>query len=368
MAAAMLLISCDDKKPGLEGENFVLSADRYVVQTFGGDYVTLMATLDGKPVTGDIYFFDDEGNPLDLKDNKFSADKEGKYVIWANYGTFNSDPITIHAISVDYPQLPEDIKPTGTDFKARILLTEFTGVECPNCPGMKSVVHEVLSLPEMKDKAIEVACHNYTENDLSYISTNLPSACSVPWYPFLVCDLYEDYDNYNDQDQLETMLSTLYNNKKDIAAGISASSINVDGLVVASVAVKPAKTASYNIGAFLLEDGIYQEQLANDKMVLKDWMHTHNNVIRFIDTPVNYFAGFHLGEIKAGETVTHEFAWDLDQIWNDAKNEGCKWNPFNEENLHFVVYVTTADDSGEYFIVNNVMDFHIGDSVGFDYK
>ena len=62
LMAAVMLVSCGGTiDPGNESTGkkaLKLTADKTLIQTFGGDYATLTLTLDGEPVTEGVTFFD----------------------------------------------------------------------------------------------------------------------------------------------------------------------------------------------------------------------------------------------------------------------------------------------------------------------
>ena len=62
LAAAVMLISCQGTVDTGEGstndKTLKLTTDKNLIQTFDGDYATLMLTLDGEVVTDGVTFFD----------------------------------------------------------------------------------------------------------------------------------------------------------------------------------------------------------------------------------------------------------------------------------------------------------------------
>jgi hypothetical protein len=174
LMAAVMLISCGgtvDNGDGSTGKKVLkLTADKTIIQTFGGDYATLTLTLDGQPVTEDVTFFDGKNNIIEISDFKFATDKAGEYEIWANYGTYNSEKILIRAISVDIPPTPTDPKPESTAFKVRTLVSEFTTLGCSYCPNMKLMLHKAFEDEAFADfKAVKEINHSLEDNaDVKY--------------------------------------------------------------------------------------------------------------------------------------------------------------------------------------------------------
>ena len=81
LAAAVMLISCQGTVDTGEGstsdKTLMLTTDKNLIQTFDGDYATLMLTLDGEVVTDGVTFFDGNDKVMEITDFRFSTDKVG---------------------------------------------------------------------------------------------------------------------------------------------------------------------------------------------------------------------------------------------------------------------------------------------------
>lgn len=394
LAAAVMLFSChgyyDPNDPAYGGggdveEDAVLkvTSDRNLIQTFGGDHASLTVTLGSKVITEDVIFFDGSNKIMDIPDFKFYASEPGEYEIWANYGTYNSEKISIKAVSIKIPETPADPKPQSTDFKVRTLVTEFTTTGCSWCPSMKKVLHGALEDAETSDRVVMTACHSSLVGgvkDPSYIKTGYEDFSGATGLPFVFCDMYYGFGYYSSlaPQDLVGLFEELCDEKEGKAAGIAVNS-SLDGdELVAKVTVKAAESGSYRVGAFLLEDGIYGKQTS----ATADWMHNHDNVIRYIDsrtftnTGKEQFYGHSVGQIEAGKTADHVFAWMLDEIWEAGalageQYGGYYWDPFVEKNLHLVVFVSTVgkDEKGnEYYYVSNVVDCPVNGKTPYEYR
>lgn len=398
LMAAVMLFSCNGTidpsqqepepgpGPGPEPtpENLTLKivSDRNLVQT-NVDVATLTVTLGDEVVTEDVVIYDKDFNVLDLPDFKFTAKKSGDHVLWASYGTYNSDEITIKAIDVPIPETPADPKPSSTDFKARVLLTEFTTTGCAYCPNMKILLHNALADAEVADRAVLTACHSGLINgkaDPAYVRTSLDDFCNISGFPTVNFDLYYSFNNYTvGKSEMQGMINDLYSAKEDVAAGIAVNA-SVDGdKAIIKATVKAAADGEYRVGAFLLEDGIYAVQSGGSA---EDWMNTHDSVIRYIDSKYysaagkDQYFGHSVGKIEKGKTADYVFDWDLDVIWSEGALNGelyggVYWDEFVMENLHLVVFVSTmgTDDKGnQYYYVNNVIDCPINGLTPYEYK
>lgn len=370
----------DNPKP--EDLTLKISSDRNLVQT-NVDVATITVTLGEEVITEDVVIYDQDFNVVDMPDFKFTAKKAGDHVLWASYGTYNSEEITIKAIDVPIPETPADPKPESTSFKARVLMTEFTTVGCTACPGMKTLVHNALADAAYADKVVLTACHPGLINahpDPCYIHTTYDDFCNSSGYPTMNMDMYYSFTNYTIAvSELQGMIDDLCSSKEQVAAGIAVnSSVDGDKLLVKAT-VKAAEEGSYRVGAFLVEDGISAVQQGG---TAKDWMNTHDGVIRYIDSKYynksgkeQYF-GFSVGKLEKGKTADYVFDWDLDVIWSEGALKGEQygnryWDEFVMENLHLVVFVSTVgtDSKGnQYYYVNNVIDCPINGMTPYEYR
>ena len=385
LAAAVMLISCGGQGQGGQTGNKTLeiTADKTFVQTFGGDYATLTVTLDGEPVSEGVTFYNanDKDKFIEIVDGKFAPTATGEYSIWANYGTYNSDPVVIRAVDVEVPATPADPKPSSTSFKTRVLLTEFTTTGCGFCPKMKELLHNTFADASVADKVVEVACHSSLVNSVSdpaYIKTTYEDFARITGMPYVFCDMYDGTIQWNwEKSAVSSLIDKMVAVKGD-GTGIAVNSTIKDNMLVAKVTIKPSVTNNYRIGAFLLEDGIYGKQSS----ATADWMHTHNNVIRYIDASFRsngseYYYGHSVGEVEAGKTADFVFVWDLDKIWADGNKfadmyGNSNWDAFVMENLHMAVFVTTIGEDykgNETYYVNNVIDCrNLNGQTPFEYK
>lgn len=367
LLAAVMLVSChgnsgDEQGGGTTGGKLEITADKTLIQSNGSDVATLTVTLDGKVVTDGVAYFDGSNNILDIADGKFSVTAPGSYKVWASYGTYVSEKITIRAIAIPVPATPADPKPASTDFKTRVLLTQFTGVECGFCPKMMHILHPILDDPD-EDRVVWVAAHSYNSNDPAYLSPRYSEEMGVAGYPYAVLDHYFGFEWYtfSSSDALSAKIDDFVSVKKDVAAGIAVNVKLTGREIVAKVSVKSPEKANYKIGGFLLEDGLYARQQSGDA----DWMNTHDACIRYIDAGTNY-DGIDLGQIGKGEVVDEVFVWNIDDIWKTNLSIGY-WDECVLENLRVAFFVSTTDTQGNYY-VNNAVQCKLNTMLPFEYK
>ena len=317
LLAAAMLFACE----GVEtNDTLKLTSDKNLLQL--GEEATLTVTLGTKVITEGVVFYDSKDKVLNLPDFKFKATEVGKYEIWANYGSYNSETFTITVSDLKMPEAQADPKPESINYKVRALITEFTTTGCSYCPQMKQLLHSALEKKDVEDKVVLTACHAMLINsvpDPANIRTDYQTFANIGGFPYLFCDMYEPEGRYTmSTSEMVSIINGFCEEKKDIASGIAVATDMKDGQIVANVTIKAAKSATYRVGAFLLEDGIY----GNQSNASADWMHIHDNVIRYIDAGTQTFYGHLVGEIEAGKTADYAFGWLLDEIWKTGRING----------------------------------------------
>lgn len=387
MAAAMLF-SCrgtidpegDEPIDPVNPEDLELkiTSNKNLIQT-NVDEATITVTLGDEVITEEITFFDGNNKVIDIPGFKYVAKSAGEHVIWANYGTYNSNKVTIKALDMAIPATPADPKPASTEFKTKVLMTEFTTVGCTYCPNMKLVLHELMADEAIADKLVFTACHSGIIDptaDPAYIKTSLDDFCKSTGFPSVNFDFYYTEGNYTKSiSEFKSYVNDFHSFKEEVAAGIAVNSQVIDGRLIIKTTVKAAETGEYRIGAILLEDGIEANQKGG---MAEPWMNTHDGVMRYIDSKYgnNLYYGHLLGKIEEGKTADYLFDWNLETIWSEG-DRACQiygktgWDEFVMDNLHLVVFVSTigTNQKGEqFYYVNNVIDCPINGKTPFEYR
>lgn len=347
--AAVMLISCQKTGGDNQTSNaLVLKYDKNVIQSNGTDACTFTVEVNGKDVTSESIFFIGT-DVLDIKNGKFTTTKPGTYSIWANYGTENSSAVSVMAVDFEIPGSPADTKPSATSFDPRVLMVQFTGVKCGNCPAMMEVMHPILESETNSKKVVWVACHSYNASDPAYLNSSFPNDLGAT-YPSLNLDYSVKYLNYrtNTTEQLLGLIDEQNASKKATACGIAANAVLEGNKLVARIKIKAAVDNEYRVGAFLMQDGIK----ATQQSYTQEWMNTHNNCIRFVDAGKD-FVGHSLGKLAKGSTTEYLFAWDLDEIWENGDKVSIAWDDWTPESIHFAVFVTAPAAKG--WSVNNAV-------------
>lgn len=362
--AAVMLFACEKPGPDTETAELRIVSDKDVIQANGTDAATLKVMHGDKDVTAESQIFDAEENLLTLVDGKFTASEVGEYKFYANYGTlttFNKSAddnglFTIKSINVAVPAAAVDPEPANTSFVHRAFLTQYTGTGCGYCPYMIYQLRQLMNDEEktIPNKAVLAAAHSgYNQADPAAI--NAPQAPGGS-YPFLQVDLVNGYTHTTGINALYSLINNSI--ASSAAAGISVSPVYYENekTLVVKVAVKAAVDGIFNVGAWLLEDGIYGQQSDYDN-VGDDSYDTHENCVRIADSSYKgTFFGHLLGEIKAGEVAEKTFVMNIKNKWK-------------VENMHLAVFASQGVPQGSKiaYTVCNAVDVPIDAPTSFEY-
>lgn len=360
LASAVMLISCEQNggDDTSMDARFQIASDKNVIQSNGEDCVTFSAFLDGKDVTAETTFYlKDSMTPI--TGNLFAADKEGVYNVIGMYGTFyTEEPIAITAIDMPVPAAAEDPAASNTSFVHRAFLNQYTGTGCGYCPGMVRALRAAFEDEETKNMAVHAAVHSYGAGDPAYIGA--PKASG---YPYMEIDMAVSFSYDLDPEAKAGVLKKVLSERVAAPAkvGISANPVLNDDVLVVTVEVKAAETGEYNLGVWFMQNHVYGQQTDYLGLVAKDpdTYNYHENCVRKADSRYgSSYAGYPLGEIKAGKTVQRTFVLNIDKE---------DWKLKDMSNLHFAAFVT--EKTGKYsYQVLNVIDCPIDQPTSYQYK
>ncbi len=385
---ALLFTACAEKDSD-ETTGLVLSADKYDIYNDenaedGMGVATLKLTYNGNPVTdmGSVEFvcFKNGKMVFDIleingSEVTFSSTELGKYSFEAMYGTMKSNVARISVLTTPppAPEVPTDNNKSNLNFKRRVLLTQFTGTGCPNCPYMVNAIHTLMRTTLANDVVL-TAVHLYNENDPAYLAKapNLDDAVGVYNYPWILADLKRTsfYDGELRKceptyDYLQPLVQYAIN-RTEVKGGIA---VNCEykpdeGYVMVTALVKAKSTAEFRVGAWLVEDKVEGTQ-ANKGITADEGVNfdIHNNCVRVAHSARGYndFTGFSLGTITSGNSASQSFALPL--LPNGAKGNAEYWN---HENLRVVVFISTMEEDQRWY-VNNVITAPINGEQDFEY-
>lgn len=358
---SILFFSCTGNS-GEEGDggdvsgDLVLKVSKSIIVADGEDAAVFTVMKGETDVTdkAKIYL----GNDI-FEGTTFSTSTVGEYKFFANYDGEVTEKQTIKAIENGSIPVPDDSKPEEfTNFKHRTLFIQSTGTWCPNCPYVTAALHKYQE-NNNDGNAVFAAAHNGDGMANEY-SAKVISWLGVSSFPSLTTNLNGATELYNtiDTDALvSSMSSTVETNlgvecNTNIASSVSYSQDKKYINVLANV--KVATTGKYRVLAWLLEDGIYEEQQMG--AVIPGDFDTHNNVLRYSSSLSA--TGEALGnttESVAGTIEQFACSFEIDKLGVEDLGK-CR-----------VVIVTLNGFSGK-FIADNVVECAIGGTVPYEYK
>lgn len=361
LAAAVVLFSCE--KVESQGNGLELVSDKDVIQAGGKDAATLKVMYNGKDVTAESLIYDENDNEVVLADGKFTATEVGEYKFYADYGTMSTfnkglddnGLYVIKVIDVPVPVTVADPQPTGTMFVHRAFLTQYTGTACGYCPLMIRQVKELVADKIIPTRAVHASSHSgpFTTNDPAKID-NGPQ--SPGGYPYMHIDLVTGYTHTTGIGVLRTLIDKSIASIAKAGIAVSPAYYSDKDCLVVKVAVKAAVDGIFNVGAWLLEDGIYGAQSDYDN-VGDDSYDIHENCVRIADSKYKgTWFGHELGNLSKGEVAEKTFIMNLKRSWE-------------VENLHLAVFVSYGEQNGSrmQYAVCNAVDVPIDVPTPFEY-
>jgi hypothetical protein len=363
-----ILVGCNEEGGGQNSDNsgLILRADKYEIYDNGTDVATFRLTYNGIEVTEGYTIYDNNDEPLNGK--TFSSTIPGVYKFWAEYGdvqTKSDATITVVTTPPAAPAVPTDNNPTKLDFNRRVLLVQFTGIGCPNCPRMINALDDIKKDDVLKNKVAIASAHigSYANGDPAEMTTelNLDDAYAIMYNPDVIADFKRN--NVEAATASKAFVAKMINDRLTEVETRGSVAVNSEyhaekNYIVLNTLVKAKTSAEFRIGAMLLEDNIEAVQ-SNNNITPNEGVNfnNHENCIRKVKSqnPNNMddFTGFDLGTIEAGKTKSYEFAFPVSKSWK-------------AENLHLLVFVSTKEKSGKWY-VNNVTAAPINGSVDFEY-
>ena len=298
---------------------------------------------------------------------QYTPAQTGVRDIWLSYGSANTKnkPVRITAVDFAIPSRAIDTDPENTSFEPRVLVNQYTGTGCPNCPYWSSAIKDLKADEQYKDGFVLAAAHTYNDDStnpkvdkvtLNAPYSNMPNVFGVSSWPTIVVNMSHSYGNNGRAGNKENLKKFIDNVRLSApAAGISARSSIEGSTVIARATVKAAQAGEYRVGAWLVEDELYAPQNNSSGIFDYDFDY-HEAVIRIADSRHDSggqlrYRGHTLGELAEGQVVDYVFTMELQSHWR-------------AENCRLVFFVT----GGEQFNVVNVIETtSLNSSVEFSY-
>jgi hypothetical protein len=149
LATAFLLHSCtktesDFTQTQTAPETITITSDATDVITGGAVTFTVNSSLNNAVVTGASKLY---VNGLLISGNNYTFTQTGTFAVYASKGSINSNVISIKVTANT---------PTNASFVSRVLVEEYSGTWCGNCPA---ILYGVDLLHKQTDKAIVIGFH-----------------------------------------------------------------------------------------------------------------------------------------------------------------------------------------------------------------
>lgn len=353
LIGGLCFTSCEEKES--EGQ-LVVTASTNIFLADGNDEVVLTAKVGELDVTEKASFY---VNNTPMSSNVFTTKKAGDYKFFASYNGQISNQLSVNAANPAlYVKVPEDSQPDKfSDFNRNVLVAEGTGTWCGYCPYMIAALELFSENGSNADNAVIVATHSGDEFS-NAASEAAVKAMSIAGFPTCVFNLNPEVvvENNYPEVNAENINATVGMELKEAASvGIAtATAISADGTIVGvRASVKVGKTGTYRINAWLIEDGVSAYQSSAGVI-------NHMHILRGASctSPIH---GDLLGKkesCSAGDVV------DFYYEFNTKEHKVA-----NIKNCKVAVLVTAGPGaSSKKFLVNNIVECAIGESVPFAYN
>ena len=381
---ALAMVACGDEPTNtpVEKSPFRMEVSSNFVQ-IGVDHAYFLVYLDEELVDpAELTFYDENDEEVEMTTLEIEIDGQTVTVpewaptepttksFWVSYKTyFTKELITITAVDFAFPDSMEDPQPDNVSFKKRTFFTQFTGAGCGYCPWAKAALYEAAADEAYADKFVVAAIYTYDGQTSKLYPTengDISTAFGVSSYPTVIYDMIGSFSYERvDKDYVSVKAAIDNTQQQEAKAGIAVNVASDEGdTFVARVSVKAAVDGEYNVGAWLVEDGIKEKQANNGCGYPMDF-DNHNNVLRYADSGKEYI-GHSLGAMKAGEIKDHVFTMNFFKGTYNKDGKEVK-APWVKENCRLIVFVTTSV-RGSAYVTNVVANDIYSESIAFDYK
>lgn len=369
LLCSLLFVGCSATGGGenTDTNGLVLSVNKPYIYDNGGvdenGIAVFTLTFNGKVVSNNYTIYEGEDTPLE--GNTFTSTECGTYKFWAVYNNVNySSTISINVLPTPppAPAVPTDNNPTKLDFARRVLLLQFTGTGCQYCPLMVNALYDLQNNKDYTDKIAIAAAHigGFAGNDPALLedAPTLDDAFGISRYPSINIDMVKNTTNGNANAAYLAQMVTKALERVAVKGGIAVNAKYYpdDSYIVINTLVKAKTTDEFRIGAWLLEDNIYGAQSINSSIERNPNINYnyHNNCVRRANSKQTNtdFTGYSLGTIKAGETASEEFAFQILKNWK-------------AENMRILVFISTKE--GKNWHINNAVIASIDGATDFEY-
>jgi len=319
-------------------------ADKTEIAADGNEEVTYTVMFGKEDVSNArtlqiIREYEGEEKYMSYGANKFSTVTAGTYKFSAKY-YFGGNHYTDNSVSVDARQF---FSGEEKAYAQRVLGVYFTSTGCTSCPSATKGI-KALQAAHPGDISV-VAFHSHmgvVSDPMVIAETGLFNSAlgGFDGLPRLFWNMRQG-THLIGPDFTESYNEEIASYEPQCGVSVSTDQNHIDIGITSNI------PAIYRYLVFVVEDGIVADQTGDPDYV-------HDNVVRAVLTSekgdkINDNLPLTVGvEAKATETLEISPAW-------------------NKDNLRVIVAATTSTDGGYTFVVNNVAECRLGESVDYQY-
>ena len=350
--AACAMVACHGNQGGEVNPDgtmtpYTLTVDKQVIESDGVDYATLTISDANGMVLTEGYSLRNASFHIEETDewrsgigsgedpSKFSSIVDGTYTITAMY----------NGIECEAPvQVTSQNRNKYERFHKNVAIYRLTGTWCQYCPDMTAALNKRDAYT--KDHSIVLEFHNADEFSVSYsMSSDIAGFLNKLYgnngYPFCIYSISESSEKRTPNDIKAMVKNCLV--KYPAHTGIKATSSFKDGKLTVNASVMASVDGSYDLGMAVLRDNCIPSGSAYEDV--------YDDVVLSISG--NFYAmSTDTFSLKADAEKAVEKTWESDKL--DTNN--CR-----------VVLFTLREVDGK-VIIDNAVDFKVGDSVDYRYN
>ena len=310
LSLTFIIIGCNKEYEILESvDGLILSADSYTKIINQTTTLTLKKG-NGEDVTNQSEFY---VNGQKINNNTFVKSETGTYVVTARYKQFNSN----NQIELVYHD------GSLVTFKSNVLVEDYTGVWCGNCPRVVHALDLAASqLGANSNQLIKVAIHRSSSNpsDSSFDPYNFDSSLFEPsgGYPKAFINRKTRWTplEYNNLGMVvtQTQINKRLGLKLKTETINNAIKLKVDGLF--SDNFSQLSLIVYQLESGFVYDQVNYTTFFNGDDIIQNFVHDH--VLRNILTNAN---GDAISNSSTGTEFSREFSIPLNTITNSQNAE-----------------------------------------------
>lgn len=307
-ALCVLSVACQ----GNEGElELTLKTDKRSILADGSDAVSFSVMLGSEDVTSEAEIICNNDGKV-LESAEFTATVPATYSFKARYQGYESSARTVVAEEVSDTDEP-------SKYKRNVLVMEFTGQWCSQCPTGWRTLYYWHQRPRYKDVTYVLALHDGTSGIDEYdfpVQREIHTEYGMPGLPCALIDMRDQVALNSEGSKVKDYFDQSISEGPHCGVAVSSVYDSEAGKAELTVKVASEKSGKYRLAVYVVEDGIVNYQ--KDGSVTID-NYTHNHVARQLVS--GSYKGDSLGDIAKGEEavktyeITADTAWTLENVY-----------------------------------------------------